>query len=207
MTYIDTVPPRLGPDKVQRASGHGFIDRSTDGLARHQHSMPRVWATTRVVLFLDELILWFASNGSAESSTSSRAEGQKIAKLVEAASTGRPAPIVIFADRSSARPAGVPGSRASPGADQLNFGDSTRSCSRESRFDTHPALGHGQPAAPLLEKRLLKPEDRGGRRAQLRYSLRGGRSTEREAPSRRRCSTTEADKEAVSHASTHSPLP
>ncbi|MBS1807695.1 MAG: hypothetical protein JST84_05850 [Acidobacteria bacterium] len=78
------------------AKGAGeFIDLDTglSIISRHAKSL----SYDALILFLDELILWLASH-SADPSFISR-EGQKLAKLVEAQSPDRPAPIISFVAR------------------------------------------------------------------------------------------------------------
>ncbi len=67
------------------------------GLPGRRSSAATPSTSDAVVLFLDELILWLASH-SAEPAFVSR-EGQKLAKLVEAEITDRPAPLISFVAR------------------------------------------------------------------------------------------------------------
>ncbi len=69
------------------------LDDGLSVISRHAQGL----GYDAVVLFLDELILWLASH-SAEPAFVSR-EGQKLAKLVEAEVTDRPAPLISFVAR------------------------------------------------------------------------------------------------------------
>lgn len=145
--YIDTFATAIR--HAARASGQGFVPFA-DGLdAISQHASGLGY--DGVVLFLDELILWFASRMPNPDFV--QAEGQKIANLVEAASQDRPAPLAsLIARQRDLREflgEGV------PGADQLNFGDSLEWW--ESRFDTIQLSDTNLRA--IVQKRLLQPKN------------------------------------------------
>ncbi len=103
-----------------------------------------------MVLFLDELILWLASQ-AADLAFVNR-EGQKMAKLVEAMSADRPIPIVSFIARQRDLRELV-GDHL-PGAEQLGFADVLNWW--EARFDTITLEDRNLPA--IVEKRLLRPK-------------------------------------------------
>ncbi len=103
-----------------------------------------------VILFLDELILWLASQ-AADLAFVNR-EGQKIAKLVEAMSAARPIPIVSFITRQRDLRELV-GDHL-PGAEQLGFADVLNWW--QARFDTITLEDRNLPA--IVEKRLLRPQ-------------------------------------------------
>ena len=73
------------------------LDEGLAVLSRHAQAL----GYDAVVLFLDELILWLASQ-AADLAFVNR-EGQKIAKLVEVMSADRPIPIISFIARQRAR--------------------------------------------------------------------------------------------------------
>ena len=100
-----TSPPsaQAPPSKRPRA-GEGFIDldRGLAAISRHAQAL----GYDGIVLFLDELILWLASNiGNLDFV---QAESQKLTKLVEATAAGRPVP-----DRQLRRPPARPHANSS----------------------------------------------------------------------------------------------
>ncbi|MSR60009.1 MAG: phage resistance protein [Planctomycetaceae bacterium] len=101
-----------------------------------------------LILFLDELILWLATN-SADLGFVKR-EAAKLTKLVEAQSAERPIPIVSFVARQRDLRELV-GTHV-PGAEKLSFSDSLDY--QEGRFDTITLEDRNLPA--IAEKRVLK---------------------------------------------------
>ena len=121
-----------------------------DGLAvmsRHAQTL----GYDAVVLFLDELILWLASH-AADSAFLNR-EGQKVAKLVEAARADRPIPIVSFIARQRDLRELV--GEHLPGAQQLGFADVLNWW--EARFDRITLEDRNLPA--IVERRVLRPKN------------------------------------------------
>lgn len=123
-----------------------------DGLAAiSQHAKSLGYAG--VILFLDELILWFLSR-LADTAWVSR-EASKLSKLVEAASASRPVPIVsIIARQRDLRELvgdSVPGAEKLSFADQLDY--------QQGRFDTITLDDSNLPL--VANRRLLRPIDDG----------------------------------------------
>lgn len=149
--YIDTFATAVR--QAARGSGEGYVPFA-DGLdVISQHA--KELGYDGVVLFLDELILWFASR--MQNPDFVQAEGQKIAKLVEAAAKNRPAPLIsLIARQRDLREflgEGV------TGAGQLNFGDNLQWW--EGRFDTIQLADTNLRA--IVEKRFLQPKSAGAR--------------------------------------------
>jgi hypothetical protein len=122
------------------------LDEGLAVMSRHAQTL----GYDAVVLFLDELILWLASQ-AADLAFVNR-EGQKIAKLVEAMSADRPIPIVSFIARQRDLRELV-GDHL-PGAEQLGFADVLNWW--QARFDTITLEDRNLPA--IVEKRLLRPK-------------------------------------------------
>ncbi|HEX8831550.1 MAG TPA: hypothetical protein VF705_10310, partial [Longimicrobium sp.] len=102
-----------------------------------------------VVLFLDELVLWLARH-AADPAWVNR-EGQKVAKLVEAARMDRALPIVSFIARQRDLRELV--GEHLPGAQQLGFADVLNWW--EARFDQITLEDRNLPA--IVKRRLLRP--------------------------------------------------
>lgn len=145
--YIDAFASSA--KEIAGASGRGFVPFADglDAISRHAKSL----GYDGVVLFLDELILWFASR-MADPSFVNR-EGQKVAKLVEAPSGERPAPIVSFIARQRDLRDFL--GQGVPGAERLNFGEILQWW--EGRFDVIELSDTNLRA--IVEQRLLKPKD------------------------------------------------
>ena len=144
--YIDTFATAVRG--AARGTGEGYVPFADglDVISQHAKSL----GYDGVVLFLDELILWFASR--MQNPDFVQAEGQKIAKLVEAAAQDRPAPLIsLIARQRDLREFLGDGVT---GADQLTFGDSLEWW--EGRFDTIPLSDTNLRA--IVEKRLLHPK-------------------------------------------------
>ncbi len=142
--YIDAYASSA--KEMAGASGRGFVPFADglDAISRHAKSL----GYDGVVLFLDELILWFASRMADPSFVNK--EGQKVAKLVEAASGARPAPIVSFIARQRDLRDFL--GQGVPGAERLNFGEILQWW--EGRFDLIELADTNLRA--IVEKRLLK---------------------------------------------------
>lgn len=130
-----------------------FIDLDTglSVISRHAKSL----GYDALILFLDELILWLASH-AADVTFVSR-EGQKLAKLVEAQSADRPAPIVSFVARQRDLKELVGDQIV--GAQLLAFSDVLKYW--EARFHKITLEDRNLPA--IAEKRVLKPRSEAAR--------------------------------------------
>ena len=145
--YIDAYASSA--KEIAGASGRMFVPFADglDAISRHAKSL----GYDGVVLFLDELILWFASR-MADPSFVNR-EGQKVAKLVEAPAAARPAPIVSFIARQRDLRDFL--GQGIPGAERLNFGEILQWW--EGRFDLIELSDTNLRA--IVEKRLLRPKN------------------------------------------------
>lgn len=145
--YIDAYAPAT--KEMTGASGLGFVPFADglDAMSRHARSL----GYDGIVLFLDELILWFASRMADPSFVNK--EGQKVAKLVEASSADRPAPIVSFIARQRDLRDFL--GQGIPGAEKLNFGEILQWW--EGRFDVIELSDTNLRA--IVEKRLLQPKN------------------------------------------------
>ncbi len=121
------------------------LDDGLSVISRHARGL----GYDAVVLFLDELILWLASH-SAEPAFVSR-EGQKLAKLVEAEVTDRPAPLISFVARQRDLKELV-GEHVT-GAEELSFADVLSWW--EARFHKITLEDRNLPA--IAARRILKP--------------------------------------------------
>lgn len=134
---------------VARANRSGYVNFA-DGLAAislHAQSL----GYGGVILFLDELILWFLSRLGDTAWVN--AEASKLSKLVEASSASRPVPIIsIIARQRDLRELvgdSVPGAEKLSFADQLSY--------QEGRFDTIRLDDSNLPV--VANRRLLTPRD------------------------------------------------
>ena len=110
-----------------------------------------------VVLFLDELILWLASNAGNVDFVSR--EGSKLSKLVEAQRSDRPVPIISFVARQRDLRELVGEHQA--GALQLQFADTLKYW--EARFGRVTLEDRNLPV--IAERRLLRPLNEAARQA------------------------------------------
>lgn len=128
--------------------GHGeaflSLDQGLAVISKHARSL----GYDGLILFLDELILWLASH--AADLRFVHQEGQKLAKLVEAQTPDRPAPIISFVARQ--RDLSELIGESVPGAERLNFGDALKHW--EGRFHKITLEDRNLPA--IAEKRVLK---------------------------------------------------
>jgi hypothetical protein len=127
--------------------GADFVDLDTglSIISKHAKSL----GYDGLILFLDELILWLASR-AADVAFVNR-EGQKLAKLVEAQTADRPAPIISFVARQRDLKELV-GDHIT-GAEKLSFKDVLGYW--EARFATIKLEDRN--LAAIAEKRILKP--------------------------------------------------
>lgn len=144
--YIDAFAKRTVP--MAESTGEGMVpfDQGLDAISRHAKGL----GYDAVLLFLDELILWFAGR-MADPDFVNR-EGPKVAKLVEAPASQRPAPIISFIARQRDLREFV-GSGV-PGATALNFSDILQWW--EGRFDVIELSDTNLRA--IVEQRLLRPK-------------------------------------------------
>lgn len=104
-----------------------------------------------VILFLDELILWLAGRIKGDLEWA-REEGSKLAKLVEAGDSNRPAPIVSFIARQRDLRELVGGAT---GSEQMDFFDALQWW--EGRFTTITLEDQNLPL--IANRRMLQPKD------------------------------------------------
>jgi hypothetical protein len=138
---------------VAGGSGEAFVSLD-DGLAimsRHASDL----GYDAVILFLDELILWLASQAANVAFVSS--EGAKLSKLVEAANADRPIPLVSFVARQRDLRELVGDNMA--GAMQMQFADVLKYW--EARFHTITLEDRNLPM--IAQARVLKPVDESSR--------------------------------------------
>ncbi|MBT3378823.1 MAG: phage resistance protein [Lentisphaerae bacterium] len=121
------------------------LDTGLEVVSQHAKSL----GYDAVVLFLDELILWLASNAANKNFISE--EGQKISKLVEARNMNRPIPLVSFVarQRDLRELVGdhVTGSQKARFSHIIDYW--------EGRFETITLEDRNLPA--IAEKRVLRP--------------------------------------------------
>ena len=135
--------------EAARANRSGYVSFA-DGLAAISHHAQSL-GYGGVILFLDELILWFMSRLGDMAWVS--AESSKLSKLVEASTASRPVPIIsIIARQRDLRELvgdSVPGAEKLSFADQLSY--------QEGRFDTIRLDDSNLPV--VANRRLLTPRD------------------------------------------------
>jgi hypothetical protein len=135
--------------ELARSAGTGFVDID-DGLAAiSQHAASLGYDA--LVLFLDELILWFATRMSDHQWVAE--EAPKVAKLVEAANAARPVPIISFVARQRDLRELV-GTNL-PGAEHLAFADSLKWW--EGRFSRVTLSDNNLPI--IAAQRILRPKN------------------------------------------------
>ncbi|MCP4695095.1 MAG: hypothetical protein GY859_44115, partial [Desulfobacterales bacterium] len=135
--------------RVLAMAAHNFITLD-DGLSVMSNHA-RELGYDAVILFLDELVLWLSTH--AANMDFVQREGQKLAKLVEAQSPDRPAPIVsLVARQRDLRD--LVGKNAA-GAAGMNFHDILGHW--EGRFDVITFEDRNLPQ--IVEKRLLAPKN------------------------------------------------
>ena len=133
--------------ELARSAGTGFVDID-DGLAAiSQHAASLGYDA--LVLFLDELILWFATRMSDHRWVAE--EAPKVAKLVEAANAARPVPIISFVARQRDLRELV--GTSLPGAEHLAFADSLKWW--EGRFSSVKLSDNNLPI--IAAQRILRP--------------------------------------------------
>ncbi len=146
--------------ELARSAGTGYVDID-DGLAAiSQHAAGLGYDA--LVLFLDELILWFATRMGDHEWVAR--EAPKVAKLVEAANPNRPVPIVSFVARQRDLRELV--GTSLPGAEHLAFADSLKWW--EDRFGRVTLSDSNLPV--IAARRVLRPRSDAAR-AQLDASF------------------------------------
>lgn len=120
------------------------LDSGLSVISRHAKSV----GYDALILFLDELILWLASHAANPTFVSH--EGQKLAKLVEAQTPDRPAPIVSFVARQ--RDLSEMVGDTITGAETISFKDVLKYW--EARFATIKLEDRNLPV--IANKRVLK---------------------------------------------------
>ena len=139
--------------ELARSAGTGYVDID-DGLAAiSQHAAGLGYDA--LVLFLDELILWFATRMSDHEWVAR--EAPKVAKLVEAANPNRPVPIVSFVARQRDLRELV--GTSLPGAEHLAFADSLKWW--EDRFGSVKLSDSNLPV--IAARRVLRPRSEAAR--------------------------------------------
>jgi hypothetical protein len=152
--------PLSGFAELARSAGTGYVDID-DGLAAiSQHAAGLGYDA--LVLFLDELILWFATRMSDHEWVAR--EAPKVAKLVEAANPNRPVPIVSFVARQRDLRELV--GTSLPGAEHLAFADSLKWW--EDRFGRVTLSDSNLPV--IAARRVLRPRSDAAR-AQIETSF------------------------------------
>ncbi|GAA5038876.1 DUF6079 family protein [Actinopolymorpha pittospori] len=147
VTAIQEVLP--GFAELARGARSAYINID-DGLAAiSQHAAQLGY--DGLVLFLDELILWFATRMGDH--TWVAREAPKVGKLVEAANANRPAPIISFIARQRDLRELV-GTNL-PGTEHLAFADSLKWW--EGRFGTVSLSDNNLPL--IASRRVLRPRD------------------------------------------------
>src|SRR5712691_1317283 len=169
--------------ELARSAGTGFVDID-DGLAAiSQHAQSLGYDA--LVLFLDELILWFATKMADHRWVA--AEAPKVAKLVEAANAARPVPIVSFVARQRDLRELV--GTSVPGAEHLAFADSLKWW--EGRFGSVKLSDSNLPV--IAGERLLHAKDGA---AQARIDQAFGAMDQVRQDIRSALMTTRADRDA-----------
>lgn len=143
-TLLKTVASSHAEVVSHRGGNFVRFDKGLSLISQHAKSQ----GYDALILFLDELILWLATN-SADLGFINR-EAAKLTNLVEAQSAERPIPIVSFVARQRDLRELV-GDHV-PGAQKLSFGDSLDF--QQGRFDTITLEDRNLPA--IAEKRVLK---------------------------------------------------
>jgi hypothetical protein len=128
------------------------LDSGLSVISRHAKSV----GYDALILFLDELILWLASHAANPTFVSH--EGQKLAKLVEARTPERPAPIVSFVARQ--RDLSEMVGDTITGAETISFKDVLKYW--EARFATIKLEDRNLPV--IANKRVLKTRSEAARR-------------------------------------------
>jgi len=143
-TLLKTVASSHAEVVSHRGGNFVRFDKGLSLISQHAKSQ----GCDAMILFLDELILWLATN-SADLGFVKR-EAAKLTNLVEAQSADRPIPLVSFVARQRDLRELV-GDHV-PGAEKLSFSDSLDW--QQGRFDTITLEDRNLPA--IAQKRILR---------------------------------------------------
>lgn len=151
-TLLKTVASSHAEVVSQRGGNFVRFDKGLSLMSQHAHSL----GYDALILFLDELILWLATQSADLSFV--RSEAAKLTNLVEAQSAERPIPLISFVARQRDLRELV-GDHV-PGAEKLSFSDSLDW--QQGRFDTITLEDRNLPA--IASKRVLKCKNDSARR-------------------------------------------
>ena len=143
-TLLKTVATSHAEVLSQRGGNFVRFDKGLSLISQHAKNL----GYDALILFLDELILWLATNSQDLGFV--KREAAKLTNLVEAQSADRPIPIVSFVARQRDLRELV-GDHV-PGAEKLSFADSLDW--QQGRFDKITLEDRNLPA--IAEKRILK---------------------------------------------------
>ena len=143
-TLLKTVATSHAEVLSQRGGNFVRFDKGLSLISQHAKNL----GYDALILFLDELILWLATN--SQDLAFVKREAAKLTNLVEAQSADRPIPIVSFVARQRDLRELV-GDHV-PGAEKLSFADSLDW--QQGRFDKITLEDRNLPA--IAEKRILK---------------------------------------------------
>lgn len=146
-TLVDTVLSAYRDVARNEAGGFVNLSEGLGAISRHARDL----GYDGIVLFLDELILWLATQ--IQDTTFVQEEGRKIAALREAPRAERPVPIASFVARQRDLRQLV--GEHVPGAEHLAFEDTLSWW--EGRFDTITLEDRN--LHQIAERRVLKPRD------------------------------------------------
>ena len=132
-------------NRAATASGYVPFDQGLNAISQHASSL----GYDGIILFLDELILWFATRMADPAFVNE--EAPKVAQLVEAASRDRPAPMVSFIARQRDLRDFI--GEGVPGAEQMRVADSLEYF--KGRFDVIELADKN--LVEIVERRLLRP--------------------------------------------------
>jgi hypothetical protein len=150
-TLLKTVATAHAEVLSQRGGNFVQFDQGLSIISQHAKSL----GYDALILFLDELILWLATNSQDLGFV--KREAAKLTNLVEAQSAERPIPIVSFVARQRDLRELV-GDHV-PGAEKLSFADSLDW--QQGRFDKITLDDRNLPA--IAEKRILKTKSESAR--------------------------------------------
>jgi hypothetical protein len=150
-TLLKTVATAHADVLSQRGGNFVRFDQGLSIISQHAKNL----GYDALILFLDELILWLATNSQDLGFV--KREAAKLTNLVEAQSADRPIPIVSFVARQRDLRELV-GDHV-PGAEKLSFADSLDW--QQGRFDKITLEDRNLPA--IAEKRILKTKSESAR--------------------------------------------
>ena len=148
---IDTFFAGQIEHRAATASGYVPFDQGLNAISRHASNL----GYDGIILFLDELILWFATRMADPKFVNE--EAPKVSQLVEAASADRPAPMVSFIARQRDLRDFV--GEGVPGVEQLQVAHALDYF--QGRFDVIELADKN--LTEIVEKRLLKANSEAAR--------------------------------------------